>query len=66
MKFADKEYVITKEYDRNLRNKRSTFREETKTRKTLHITMITTYGLKHNEYWGNIQSEVTMEDLFAP
>ena len=65
MKFAEKEYVITKEYDRNLRNKRSTFREETKTRKTLHITMITTYGVKHNEYWGNIQSEVTMKDLFV-
>ena len=65
MKFADKEYVITKEYDRNLRNKRSTFRGETKTRKTLHITMITTYGVKHNEYWGNIQSEVTMKDLFV-
>jgi hypothetical protein len=26
--------------------------------------MITTYGVKHNEYWNNIQSEVTMNDLF--
>jgi hypothetical protein len=38
--------------------------EETKTRKTVHITFITTYGVKYNEYKGNIQSEVTMDDLF--
>jgi hypothetical protein len=27
-------------------------------------SMITTYGILHNEYWGEIQSEVTMDDLF--
>ena len=64
MKYSDNEFVITKEYDKVLRNKRSAFREETKTRKTLHTTLITTYGVKHNEYWGNVQSEVMLEDLF--
>jgi AAA+ ATPase superfamily predicted ATPase len=64
MKYADTEFVIDKKYNENLRNKRATFVGETKTRKTVHITMITTYGVKHNEYWGNIQSEVTIDDLF--
>jgi hypothetical protein len=65
MKYASEEFVIDKKYDENLRNKRGAFRNETKTRKTLHTTLISTYGVKHNEYWGNIQSEVTMDDLFV-
>jgi hypothetical protein len=65
MKYAGGEFTIDKKIDENLRHKRSAFREETKTRKAIHITMITTYGVKRNEYWGNIQSEVTMNDLFT-
>jgi hypothetical protein len=65
MKFSSKEFVITKTYDKNLQNKHSVFVEETETKKSVHITMITTYGVKHNAYWNNIQSEVTLEDLFA-
>jgi len=64
MKYASEIFVIDKKYDENLRNKRGIFRSEIKTNKTIHTTLITTYGVKHNEYWGNIQSEVTMEDLF--
>jgi AAA+ ATPase superfamily predicted ATPase len=65
MKFSRKEFLITKEYDKKLQNKIWTFAEETNTKKSLHITMITTYGLKHNEYWNNIQSEVVLDDLFV-
>jgi AAA+ ATPase superfamily predicted ATPase len=65
MKYASEEFVIDKKYDENLRNKRGAFRNENHSRKTIHITMISTYGVKHNEYWGNIQSEVTMDDLFV-
>ncbi|MDR2233852.1 MAG: AAA family ATPase [Tannerella sp.] len=65
MKYVDEEFVIDKKYDENLRNKRATFKRETKTTKTMHLTMITTYGVAHNEYWGNIQSEVKMDDLFV-
>jgi len=64
MKYTTKEFIITKKYDENLRNKRGAFIEESNTRKTVHITMITTYGVKRNEYWGNIQSEVLLDDLF--
>jgi AAA+ ATPase superfamily predicted ATPase len=64
MKFAGELFVIDKKYDENLRNKRAVFRQETKTNKAVHLTLITTYGVFHNEYWGGIQSEVTMNDLF--
>jgi hypothetical protein len=65
IKFSRKEFVITKEYDMNLRNKVWTFAGEVRTKKAVHTTMITTYGLKHNEYWGGIQSEVILNDLFV-
>ncbi|MGM9720148.1 MAG: hypothetical protein ACI3YP_05560 [Prevotella sp.] len=42
----------------------SVFREETKCRKTLHLALVTTFGLLFNEYSGNIQKVITMEDLF--
>jgi len=64
IKYSNNEYVITKEYDLTLRRRRGLFIEETKTRKTVHDTLITTYGVKHNEYRDNIQSEVVLDDLF--
>ena len=64
MKYASGEFTITKEINDNLRKKRSVFIEETKTRKTIHTTMVTTYGVVHNAYWNNIQSEVLLDDLF--
>ena len=64
MKYAKNEFVIDKKEDENLRNKKAAFINETKTRKAVHITMVTTYGVKRNEYWNSIQSEVMMEDLF--
>ncbi|MDR1023245.1 MAG: AAA family ATPase [Prevotellaceae bacterium] len=64
VKFASSEFTIDKKYDEVLRNKRAAFKYETKTRKSVHLTMITTYGVQHNAYWGNIQSEVAMDDLF--
>jgi len=65
MKYATGEFTITKEINDNLRKKRSVFIEETKTRKTIHTTMVTTYGVVHNAYWNNIQSEVLLDDLFV-
>ena len=64
MKYSTEEFSIDKSYSQTLRNKFSAFREETKTRKAIHLIMVTTYGLNHNEYSGMAQNEVTMEDLF--
>ena len=65
MKYSNKEYEITKSYSDTLRIRYATFAEVTKTRKTVHTTMITTFGVKRNMYWGHIQSEVVMDDLFV-
>jgi hypothetical protein len=65
MKFASDEYAINKRYSEELRHKRAAFKEQTKTRKSVVTTMVTTFGLKHNNYWGEINSEVNLEDLFA-
>ncbi|MDR1779722.1 MAG: ATP-binding protein [Tannerella sp.] len=65
MKYADNKFVISKEYAETLRNKRTTFINETKTRKAVHLTMVTTYGLKRNVHSGEVQSEILMEDLFC-
>ena len=65
IKFAIKPYEIKKDYDLALRNKVETFREETKTNKTIQTTMITTYGVKNNMYSNYIASEVSMDDLFV-
>ena len=65
IKYSSSEFLIDKNYDKALRNKRHAFAIETKTRKAIHLTMITTYGLVHNEYRGGVQSEITFDDLFA-
>jgi hypothetical protein len=64
IKFSNGKFSIDKKLDENIRNKREVFREETKTNKALHITMLTVDGIKHNIYWGNIQSEITVNDIF--
>ncbi len=64
MKYSHTEFTIDKKYDEILLNKKDAFIQETKTQKTVHLTMVTTYGIKRNEYAGNIQSEVKMDDLF--
>ena len=47
-----------------LRERAEIFRSATKTRKAIHQTFVTTYGLKKNMYSGTIQSEVVLDDLF--
>ena len=64
MKFSINEFVIDKGYDMNLRNKIESFRRLTHCKKSLQITMITTYGVKQGKYSGVIQSQITLDDLF--
>ena len=65
IKYSRDEFVIDKEYDRKLRNKVGTFCGVTKTKCAVHIAMITASGLAHNGYWGTVQAEVSLDDLFA-
>ncbi len=64
IKYSIAEFVIDKKYDETLRTKKAALIRETQTRKAIHQTMVTTYGVKRNEYSGQVQSEVKMENLF--
>ena len=50
---------------RKLKEKVSDFKNCTKTGSSIHLTIVTTYGLKPNKYSGHVQSVVTAADLFA-
>lgn len=64
MKFSINDFEVTKKYEAELRNKVATFIEETKCRKSIYPTLVTTYGLKRNAYSGFFQNIITMDDLF--
>lgn len=64
MKFSINEFEIDKKYDADLRNKIGTFKTETKTRKSVFMTLITTFGLQQNQYSGNVQNDLKMDILF--
>lgn len=64
MKYSSQEYVVDKKEDLALRNKRGVFERETRTRKAVHLTLVTTYGLKLSPYSSIFQSEVNMDSLF--
>lgn len=65
VKFCVGEFVIDKDYETRLRKKMEVFREVTKSKKALQLVMITTYGVRRNAHSGIVQSQVTMDDLFA-
>lgn len=66
MKFYNSSFAIDQKYAEELRRKENAFREQTKTRKQIFHTMVTTFGLLPNEHSiGLIDSAVTMEDLFV-
>ncbi len=65
MKFSINPFTIDKKYAEALRNKIGSFKAETKTRKAVMFTMITTYGLNENEHsTGLVQHDLTMDCLF--
>ena len=65
MKFSIHEYLIDKAYEQTLREKVGAFREITKCRESVFVTMITTYGVARNQHSYLIQSQVTLDDLFS-
>jgi AAA+ ATPase superfamily predicted ATPase len=64
MKFTVEPYYLDASYDIKILQKRETFHQETATKKALHITMITSYGLEPSSYLGTIQNQITLDDLF--
>ncbi|MBQ3656514.1 MAG: AAA family ATPase [Bacteroidales bacterium] len=65
IKFSSSPYVIDKDEEMKLRNRIETLKTTLKAKQTVHLTMITTYGIKFNIHSGIVQRQVVMEDLFV-
>ena len=67
MKFSEAEFVIDKRYAADLRSKRDTFRRTTKSKKTILLTMVTTYGVREDVHRDElVAASVEMSALFSP
>ena len=64
MKFVGSEYVIDKEEEAKLRNRIETLKHTLSPKQTVHLTMVTTYGVAYGKHSGVVQKQVTLDDLF--
>lgn len=64
MKYSKDQYTITSDYSQELARKREVFVAATETKKAVHTVMVTAEGVVHNAEWGEIQAEVTLDNLF--
>lgn len=65
MKCTDQPFIIDASYERQMLEKLAVFRAESKTKKAVHLTMISASGLFHNAHAGIILNEITGDDLFS-
>jgi len=65
MKFAKEPFAIDGECERSLRNKISACKRYFGGRKSIHATMVTTFGLRPGIHSEIVQSEISLEGLFA-
>jgi len=65
IKYSRDVFTIDSKYAVELQNKISTFRTVTRTRCAVHPTMVTTFGVTHNENWKMLQSDLTLDCLFG-
>ncbi len=66
IKFYDGPYSLGKDEAMNMRQRMTTFREVSGTRKQIALTLITAFGLQHNAHsLGLVQQEISMEPLFV-
>lgn len=64
MKFAGDTYTIDADEERKLRNRIYALKKTLKSKQTVHLTMVTTYGITPGKHSGIVQRQVTMDDFF--
>ena len=65
IKFVTKDFAVDSAYDRLLRNRAATVEQHIKRVKSIHLTLITTFGLADGIYSSVFQNVITVEDLFS-
>lgn len=64
MKFTRGDFEVTKSYNKTLLERTEKVQEIIGNKKTVMSVLVTTYGLKRNEYASRFDRTVTLEDLF--
>ena len=64
MKFYNEEFSVSKAYHVTLMHRQNILEEHLSRKQIIHSTLITTYGLTYNEYSGDFQQVITLDDLF--
>lgn len=64
MKFYGEDFSVNKTYYQIMNQRQKQLTEQIDRKEVVHATLVTTYGLKYNEYSGIFQRVVTMDDLF--
>ncbi|MCQ2395745.1 MAG: AAA family ATPase [Kiritimatiellae bacterium] len=57
-------YALEKEEFEKLRSRMQVYREVIGVKRSIHLTLVTTFGLAPSAYRNHVQSEVTLDDLF--
>ena len=65
MKYSQEEYSISEVEHSKMIRRRNAYVEEMKFTGSVFLTMVTPHGVRRNAYWNDIQSEVTLDDLFG-
>ena len=65
MKFYSSVFSVDKKYDLLIRHRRSVLGTVIPKKSAVHSVLITTYGIKENEYRWVFDNVITMDDLFS-
>ena len=65
IKFYSDEFTVNKDYHMILERRKRLLRDIIPQKSVVHNTLITTYGLKHNEYYGDFVNVITLDELFV-
>ena len=66
MKFTESPFALDAAYEQHLRHRIDVFRQETGTKKAVHLTMVSASGLVNNAYADVAQQVLDENDLFRP
>ena len=64
IKYYGGEFTVKKDYYQKLLRRQEMLMEEVSPKVSIRSTLITTYGLEHNEYSGIFTNVVLLDDLF--
>lgn len=65
MKYATTSYSIDKEEEQKMLHRVEALSATLSDKQTVHLTLLTTYGLQHGKHSGKVQRVVTCDDLFV-